>query len=363
MQADREPRRRRERAPQAVEAVGGDVAEPERAGADERVEPVLADELADLRQVVGVADEVLRVQPRPVAPRGVAGLRDAVGRDDRGHPAGAQLLAGHAVARAEVEHGEIAPAPARRRRRRRRAARRGPSPTRSAAGAGRPPRRVPAPRRRARTRAGETRPSCRRRGARAATPPSGRVRAAARLRSPWRSRASLGDGAVPRGYSGGAVRTYDLIADLPVRIDEYSLKVLERHVSSDFARRTTVVHLRGNGEAGHGQDVAGDWVDQQRALGRPAPAAGRRLDAALVRRAPRAARAVPLRPARGGRAALSPLGLRVRRAGPRPARGGRRAAHDATADGSRQATDSSPARRRSSRRRSAPSWASASARR
>ncbi len=62
------------------------------------------------------------------------------------------------------------------------------------------------------------------------------------------------------------MRTYDLIADLPVRIDEYSLEGLEQHVSSDFTRRTTVIHLHGNGEAGHGEDVAWDSVDQQRAL-------------------------------------------------------------------------------------------------
>jgi hypothetical protein len=34
------------------------------------------------------------------------------------------------------------------------------------------------------------------------------------------------------------MRTYDLIADLPVRIDEYALQGLEQHVSSDFTRRT-----------------------------------------------------------------------------------------------------------------------------
>ena len=62
------------------------------------------------------------------------------------------------------------------------------------------------------------------------------------------------------------MRTYDLIADLPVRIDEYALEGLEQHVSSDFARSTTVIHLHGNGEVGHGEDVAWDSVDQQRAL-------------------------------------------------------------------------------------------------
>src|SRR5688572_20786176 len=80
VQADREPRPPRERAPQAMEAVGRDVAEPERAGADERVEPVRGDQVGNLRQVVGVADEVLGVEAGPVAQRRVAGGGDAVRR-------------------------------------------------------------------------------------------------------------------------------------------------------------------------------------------------------------------------------------------------------------------------------------------
>jgi hypothetical protein len=63
-----------------------------------------------------------------------------------------------------------------------------------------------------------------------------------------------------------AMRTYDLIADLPVRIDDYALEGLEQDISSDFIRRTTVVHLHGNGEAGHGEDVTWDSIDQRRAL-------------------------------------------------------------------------------------------------
>jgi L-alanine-DL-glutamate epimerase-like enolase superfamily enzyme len=72
------------------------------------------------------------------------------------------------------------------------------------------------------------------------------------------------------------VRTYDLIADLPVRIDGYALEGLDQHVSSDFTRRTSVVHLHGDGEAGHGEDVAWDSVDQERALqaGASLPLAG-----------------------------------------------------------------------------------------
>ena len=60
--------------------------------------------------------------------------------------------------------------------------------------------------------------------------------------------------------------TYDRIADLRLRIQEYTLEGLEREVSSDFARRSTVIHLRGNGEEGVGEDVTYDSVDQEAAL-------------------------------------------------------------------------------------------------
>lgn len=49
--------------------------------------------------------------------------------------------------------------------------------------------------------------------------------------------------------------TYDLIAGLPVHIDGYELEGLEREVSSDFARRSTVIRLQGRGEEGLGEDV------------------------------------------------------------------------------------------------------------
>ncbi len=58
-------------------------------------------------------------------------------------------------------------------------------------------------------------------------------------------------------------RTYDLLADLPVRIDGYELEALERP-SELFTRRTTVFHLRGAGETGVGEDVTYDPDDQQR---------------------------------------------------------------------------------------------------
>ena len=57
--------------------------------------------------------------------------------------------------------------------------------------------------------------------------------------------------------------TWDLIADLPLKVDDYSFEPLERDVSSDFLRKTTVLHLGGAGEEGIGEDVVYDNVDQE----------------------------------------------------------------------------------------------------
>ena len=57
--------------------------------------------------------------------------------------------------------------------------------------------------------------------------------------------------------------TYDLVADLPVTIDDYALAGLVQNVSSDFERKTTVIHLRGGGEEGIGEDVVYDAVDHE----------------------------------------------------------------------------------------------------
>ena len=69
---------------------------------------------------------------------------------------------------------------------------------------------------------------------------------------------------------------YDRIADLPVEIEGYALEGLERDVSSHFTRLTTVIHLRGGGHEGVGEDVtydAPDHVAQQEA-GAVLPLAG-----------------------------------------------------------------------------------------
>ena len=56
--------------------------------------------------------------------------------------------------------------------------------------------------------------------------------------------------------------TYDLLADLPVEIESYELERLEQPVSTDFTRVTTVIHLRGGGEEGVGEDVTYTTEDQ-----------------------------------------------------------------------------------------------------
>jgi hypothetical protein len=58
--------------------------------------------------------------------------------------------------------------------------------------------------------------------------------------------------------------TYARLAELPVVVESYELEGLEQAVSSDFVRRTTVVHLRGAGEEGVGEDVIYDADDQLR---------------------------------------------------------------------------------------------------
>jgi hypothetical protein len=51
---------------------------------------------------------------------------------------------------------------------------------------------------------------------------------------------------------------YARVAELPLRVDSYSLDRLEKDVSSGFKRVTTVVRLRGGGEEGIGEDVTYD---------------------------------------------------------------------------------------------------------
>ncbi len=57
--------------------------------------------------------------------------------------------------------------------------------------------------------------------------------------------------------------TWELLAGLPVEIEDYSLAPLRAEVSSDFERKSTVIELRGGGERGVGEDVTYDAVDHE----------------------------------------------------------------------------------------------------
>ena len=57
--------------------------------------------------------------------------------------------------------------------------------------------------------------------------------------------------------------TWEVLSDLAVEIEEYSLEALQANVSSDFERKSTVIHLRGGGQEGVGEDVTYDAVDQE----------------------------------------------------------------------------------------------------
>ncbi len=70
--------------------------------------------------------------------------------------------------------------------------------------------------------------------------------------------------------------TWERLADLPVRIDSYSLSGLQTRVSSEFERKSTVIRLSGGGEEGLGEDVTYDAVDHDvlQATGPTLPLAG-----------------------------------------------------------------------------------------
>jgi L-alanine-DL-glutamate epimerase-like enolase superfamily enzyme len=57
--------------------------------------------------------------------------------------------------------------------------------------------------------------------------------------------------------------TWERLAELPVEIEDYSLEALQAKVSSDFERKSTVIHLHGGGEEGLGEDVTYDAVDHE----------------------------------------------------------------------------------------------------
>ncbi|HWE31938.1 MAG TPA: hypothetical protein VG410_00555 [Solirubrobacteraceae bacterium] len=55
--------------------------------------------------------------------------------------------------------------------------------------------------------------------------------------------------------------TFDLLADLPLQVDAYTLEGLRANVSSGFERLSTVVHLQGADHEGVGEDVVYDAED------------------------------------------------------------------------------------------------------
>ena len=87
--------------------------------------------------------------------------------------------------------------------------------------------------------------------------------------------------------------TWELLAELPVEIEDYALEPLQAEVSSEFERKSTVIHLRGAGEEGHRR---GRHLRRRRPRhppgGRSDAPARRALHARLLLRAPRRALAV-----------------------------------------------------------------------
>jgi hypothetical protein len=69
--------------------------------------------------------------------------------------------------------------------------------------------------------------------------------------------------------------SFDRLEDLPFELESYELEGLE-HDAGQFVRKTTVVHLRGGGHEGRGEDVTYDPADQEsfQAEGRDLPLAG-----------------------------------------------------------------------------------------
>jgi hypothetical protein len=69
---------------------------------------------------------------------------------------------------------------------------------------------------------------------------------------------------------------YAAVRDLPLEIESYELEGLELQARPDFTRKTTVVHLRGVGEEGIGEDVTYEPEEHDRlqARGSELPLAG-----------------------------------------------------------------------------------------
>jgi hypothetical protein len=70
--------------------------------------------------------------------------------------------------------------------------------------------------------------------------------------------------------------TYERVAELALTVDDYELEGLSRVVSSGFERLSSVIHLRGAGDEGVGEDVTYEADEHRIALERGAelPLAG-----------------------------------------------------------------------------------------
>jgi len=58
-----------------------------------------------------------------------------------------------------------------------------------------------------------------------------------------------------------ALSAYDDIAGLPVKVESYELENNDREYSPEFTRGSTIIHLKGAGEEGIGEDVVYDVLD------------------------------------------------------------------------------------------------------
>ncbi len=155
-----------------------------------------------------------------------------------------------------------------------------------------------------------------------------------------------------------SVSSWELLAGMPLEIEDYALEPLQATVSSEFERKSTVIHLRGAGEEGIGEDVTYDAVDQEilQAPARTLPLAGRFTLASFAEHLRRARRCSPSR-----RSARSPRATATgRMSRPRSTSRLRQARHHA-ARGARARSGAGALRRLAAPRRAAVARAGAPA--
>src|SRR4051812_40514668 len=72
---------------------------------------------------------------------------------------------------------------------------------------------------------------------------SSHIRRGAGAGRPHRSRRHR----APREAGSGPMSTYEQLSEIPLEIESYDLEPLERDVSSDFTRLSTVIRVKGGG--------------------------------------------------------------------------------------------------------------------